>query len=95
MASRSVGVRCWVLRSTTSAMGPVTQPRAETPVCSSATTSARGQSATLASWAAVSEGAYQFCIGIRPPDSGRRSSLAPQALRVVWQATQWPRPRTR
>ena len=44
----------------------------------------------------ASDGAYQFCVGIRPP---RRSSVqaacAPSTLRAEWQAAQWPRPCTR
>ena len=84
----------WVLCNTTSAMGPSTEARGATPVCKSVTTSPTGQSASPASFLALSEGAYQFCIGIRPP---ARSSglLPPSASRAEWQAEQWPRPRTR
>ena len=52
-------------------------------------------SPTPASLFEVSDGAYQFCIGISPPDRSIISLLAPSTLRAVWQAAQWPRPRTR
>lgn len=94
MAPRSASFRYWVLRNTTSAMGPVTDPRGATPVRSSATTSSCGQPATRLG-GGVEAGAYQFCTGMSPPRNACDSLVAPKALRGLWQAAQWPRPCTR
>ena len=53
------------------------------------------QSPRPASLFEVSEGAYQFCIGIRPPSNAFDSELPPSALIGVWHIAQWPRPCTR
>ncbi len=84
----SPSFRYWVLRNTTSAIGPRAAPRGVSPVLSSAATSPLDQSATPASALEASEGAYQFCNGIRPPLSSRLSRVAPKALRGEWQAAQ-------
>ena len=84
-----------MLPPTTSPIGPATAPRAETPLRSSATMCGVSQPATLASSAEVSEGAYQFCTGISPPARSSVLEVAPSALRLAWQALQWPRPSTR
>ena len=88
MARASASVRYCVLRNTTSAMGPSTEPCGATPVLSSATTSSVAHSFTPASAAALSAGAYQFCTGISPPVKALASVVAPSALRGVWQAVQ-------
>ena len=95
MARASASLRYCVLRNTTSAMGPSTEPCGATPVFSKATTSSVAHSFTPASCAALSAGAYQFCTGISPPVNALASLVAPSALRGVWQAVQWPRPLTR
>ena len=95
MAAMSASLRYWVLRNTTSAIGPRAAPRAVKPVLSSAATSCDDQSATPASALEPSDGAYQFCSGIRPPLSSRLSRVAPNALRGEWQAAQCPSERTR
>src|SRR6266850_4493605 len=43
----------------------------------------------------TSGGAYHFCIGISPPPRSSLWLTAPKTLRPVWQASQWPSPRTR
>jgi hypothetical protein len=40
----------------------------------------------------VSDGAYHSSIGIMPPD--KLSPVAPNWLRLLWQALQWPSPLT-
>jgi hypothetical protein len=72
--------------------------RRATAVCpslSNRTISGVVQPCTPASAGDAREGAYQFCIGIKPPLSSSLSLVAPKALRGAWQAWQWPRPRTR
>ena len=49
MARASLSLRYCVLPATTSAMGPRTEPRGATPVCSNSATSSTGQLATPAS----------------------------------------------
>src|SRR3954453_14537387 len=82
IAARSPSDRYWVLFSTTSLIGPITVPRGDTPVFSNATTSRTSQSATLDSSADVSDGAYQFCTGIRPPARSSGPAGAPSAFRL-------------
>src|SRR5258707_2520998 len=53
------------------------------------------QSPRPASLFEVSDGAYQFCIGIKPPSKACESELPPSALIAVWHIPQWPRPSTR
>ena len=53
------------------------------------------QSPRPASLFEVSEGAYQFCIGINPPSKACDSELPPSALIAVWHMPQWPSPSTR
>ena len=84
-----------MLPYTTSAIGPMTEPRGDVPVLSKATTSRVRQSATPASRFEVSAGAYQFSIGMMPPARPRSSRVAPSWLRGPWHATQCPRPPTR
>ena len=43
----------------------------------------------------VRDGAYQFCIGMRPPWKALDSELPPSALMALWHIAQWPRPCTR
>ena len=57
-----------------------------TPVLSNAVMWSISQLPRPASASEVSEGAYQFMIGIRPPARSDLSTVAPKALRVVWQA---------
>ena len=76
-------------------MGPSMLALGAMPVLSKATTSWRGQWATPASVFAMSEGAYQSCMGMSAPLKSWLLMLAPSALRSAWQALQWPRPRTR
>src|SRR5688500_10934197 len=90
IARRSSSERYCVLLKTTSAIGPITEARGETPVFRRSTTWATSQSATLASRGDVSDGAYQPCIGMSPPESSRFSRVAPNTLRGLWHATQWP-----
>ena len=52
------------------------------------------QSPTPVSRAELSDGAYQFWTGIRPPPMSS-SFTAPRMLRLAWQALQWPSPSTR
>src|SRR3954452_1125383 len=53
------------------------------------------QSPSPASLFEVSDGAYQFCIGMRPPWKASDSELPPSALMAVWHMPQWPNPSTR
>src|SRR6185295_1789605 len=53
------------------------------------------QSPRPASSFEVSDGAYKFCIGIKPPSTACDSELPPSALIAVWHMPQWPRPSTR
>jgi len=75
----------------------VAEARGETPSLSRLTICSRSHWLTPASCGEASDGAYQFCIGIKPPARSRSSAwlLAPSALRAVWQALQWPGPLTR
>src|ERR1700732_4777706 len=43
----------------------------------------------------VSDGAYQFCIGMRPPSNAFDAELPPSALIAVWHIAQCPGPSTR
>src|SRR3989344_2940723 len=83
IARASASLRYCVLRNTTSAMGPSTDPCGATPVFSKAITSSVFHSLTPASCAALSAGAYQFCTGISPPVKALASVVAPNALRLV------------
>lgn len=89
MARASASVRYCVLRNTTSAMGPSTEPCGARPVLSGATKSSVFHSLTPASVRRIDAGAYQFCTGIKPPVKALASDVAPSALRGVWQAVQW------
>src|SRR5471030_205002 len=91
----SWSVRYWKLSYTTSAMGPYTAPRFDTPDCSKSETSSMLQSPSPASLFDVSEGAYQFCTGIKPPSKRLEGELPPNALIAVWHIVQWPSPSTR
>ena len=84
-----------MLPATTSPIGPLTAPRVETPLASNSTISPGSPSATPACVGAVSDGAYQFCTGIKPPARSSVLALAPSALRLAWHALQWPSPSTR
>src|SRR4029078_11560521 len=84
-----------VERAATSAIGPCTEPRADTPLLSRATTSRSGQSPTPASALSLSDGAYQFWIGISPPARSSGPAVAPKTLRREWHALQWPSVSTR
>src|SRR5215470_15017204 len=57
--------------------------------------SSKGQSPNPASLLFVSDGAYQFCMGMSPPAKAFSSELPPRALIAVWQVPQWPSPSTR
>ncbi len=66
---------------TTSVIGPITMPRAETPVFIRSTTCCTSPVGHAASCGDVSEGAYQFCTGIRPP--ARSSGPVGRAERIA------------
>ncbi len=53
------------------------------------------QSPSPASRLEVSDGAYQFCIGIRPPLKASDCEVPPSALIGEWHMPQWPSPSTR
>src|SRR6201996_9724993 len=53
------------------------------------------QSPRPASLFDVSDGAYQFCSGIRPPANAAELTGPPIALIDVWHMPQWPRPSIR
>ena len=91
MARRSTSFRCWVERSTTSAIGPLAWPRPDHPVFSSAAISASGQSARPASALARSEGTYQLGPASTLPPAAPAWS-APSAFRAPWHSSQWATP---
>src|SRR6185437_5001656 len=80
---------------TTSAIGPNTAPRCDTPFLSRLAMSVMSQSPRPASLFDVSDGAYQFCSGIRPPANAAELTGPPIMLIDVWHIEQWPRPSTR
>src|SRR5215469_12804445 len=65
------------------------------PVRSRSVISLMFHSPRPASLLEVSEGAYQFCIGMRPPSNALDSGLPPSALIGEWHIAQWPNPSTR
>ena len=69
---------CW----TTAAIGPNTAPRAETPVRSKSMMSLISHEPRPVSRFDVSDGAYQFCTGINPPDTSSPLT-APSMLREL------------
>ena len=88
-----------MLPSTTSVIGPATLTSVPcgdaVPVFNRSTMCCVSHAATPASRGDVSDGAYQFCTGINPPARSSVLALAPSALRLAWQALQWPRASTR
>lgn len=80
---------------TTSAIGPNTAPFCDTPACSRSDSSCTCQSPRPSSLSFVSDGAYQFCSGIRPPANADELTGPPIMLIEVWHIEQWPRPSTR
>ena len=95
MAARSASLRCCVLCCTTSAIGPMAEAPAVTPVFSSSAVDAPGTADGPASCAARSEGAYQPRPGHEAAVQRLRArSMPPSASRGEWQAAQWPRPCT-
>src|SRR6201985_225974 len=95
MAWISSSVRYCRLLWTTSAIGPNTAPRCDTPVFSRALMSLMSQSPRPASLLDVSDGAYQFCSGIKPPAKADELTGPPIALIEVWHMLQCPRPSIR
>ena len=73
---------------TTSAIGPYTVPRCETPDCSRSVISLIVQFPNPASLFEVSEGAYQFWFGIMPPSKAFASLDPPSRLTAVWHIAQ-------
>src|ERR1700761_4029915 len=80
---------------TTSAIGPTAAPRCEVPFFSRALMSLMSQSPRPASLLDVSDGAYQFCSGIKPPAKADELTGPPIALIDVWHMLQCPRPSIR
>ncbi len=95
MARRSASDRYCRLWKVTSAMGPNTEPRAEVPLPRMSTMSWIDHSPSPASRLEVSEGAYQYWLGIRPPAKACDSLLPPSMLMAEWHMAQWARPSTR
>src|SRR5579863_9864894 len=83
------------LLCTTSAIGPNTAPRCDTPVFRRAVMSLVSQSPRPASLFDVNDGAYQFWSGIKPPANAAELTGPPIALIDVWHMLQWPRPTIR
>src|SRR5262249_59879203 len=88
-ALRSPRVTFGGLGATAADIGPNTAPRGDTPVRRRSTMSFTSQSPSPVSRLDVSDGAYQFCTGIRPPPTSS-SLTAPSMLRLPWQALPWP-----
>jgi len=84
MALISASVMYCKLLWTTSAIGPNTAPRCDTPVFSRSLMSLMSQSPRPASLFDVNDGAYQFCNGIRPPPKAAELTGPPIALIDVW-----------
>ena len=91
----SVGERTAGCRGPPAPWDRTPTPRLLMPVRSSATTSSISHWPRPASRLDVSDGAYQSCSGMRPPDSSLSLTVAPSTLRLVWHASQWPSPSTR